>query len=165
MMDLIFHPRTVVESLGIESAADMAEIHGEAFARGWSDSEFEALLGAEGVLALGLRRHSVLWPPRLVGFILLRETAGEAEVLSIALRSASRGRGLGRRLLDETMRHLYRERVEACFLEVDQDNEAAVRLYTSEGFEVVGERKGYYNRTDGRPATALVMRLTLHYAR
>lgn len=161
MIDLLTHPRTVVETLEPEAAADMAEIHATAFARGWTDSEFEALMAGKGSFALGLRRHSLFWPPRLVGFILLRETAAEAEILSIALRPASRGRGLGRWLLDEAMRHLYRERVEACFLEVDRDNRAAVRLYEAAGFEVVGERKGYYNRSDGRPATALVMRLKL----
>jgi ribosomal-protein-alanine N-acetyltransferase len=42
-------------------------------------------------------------------------------------------------------------------LEVATDNAAAMRLYDKLGFKKVGERKGYYPRPDGTPATAIVM--------
>ena len=51
------------------------------------------------------------------------------------------------------MRRLYREGAAACFLEVNEANAAAVRLYRSLGFEVVGKRKGYY-RAGQAPARA-----------
>ena len=63
--------------------------------------------------------------------------------------------------MDEALRHLYRERVETCFLEVAHDNRAALSLYESLGFKTVGERKGYYHRNDGPAGAALVMRLKL----
>ena len=37
--------------------------------------------------------------------------------------------------MEEAIRRLYREGVAACFLEVDEANAAAVRLYRSLGFE------------------------------
>jgi ribosomal-protein-alanine N-acetyltransferase len=43
------------------------------------------------------------------------------------------------------------------FLEVAADNAAALKLYTKLGFAKVSERKGYYPRPDGTPATAIVM--------
>jgi ribosomal-protein-alanine N-acetyltransferase len=42
-------------------------------------------------------------------------------------------------------------------LEVAADNPAALRLYEKLGFQKISERKGYYVRPDGQPATALVM--------
>jgi ribosomal-protein-alanine N-acetyltransferase len=61
--------------------------------------------------------------------------------------------------MEEALRRLYRERVATCFLEVDRGNAAAVGLYTSLGFTVAGERKGYYGSTGSGDGTALVMRV------
>jgi ribosomal-protein-alanine N-acetyltransferase len=44
---------------------------------------------------------------------------------------------------------------------VDEDNQAARRLYDQFGFSQIGERRGYYPRPDGKTATALVMRADL----
>jgi len=41
--------------------------------------------------------------------------------------------------------------------EVAADNPAAIKLYQQLGFQKLSERKGYYARPDGQPATALVM--------
>jgi [ribosomal protein S18]-alanine N-acetyltransferase len=161
MIDFLQRPRIVVEPVGPEDADVLADIHADAFARAWSAEEFAALSADPAVFAFGLRRHSLFWPPRLVGFVLARVAADEAEVLTIAVRGTSQGRGLGRALMDETLRKLYRDRIVTCFLEVDRDNRAAVSLYQSLGFEIVGERKGYYHRLDGPAGVALVMRVKL----
>jgi ribosomal-protein-alanine N-acetyltransferase len=97
----------------------------------------------------------------MVGFVLLRAVAGEAEILTVAVAHSERGRGLGRLLVEEALRRLYREGAAACFLEVDQANQPAMRLYRSLGFEVIGERKGYYRASGPDEGTALVMRVQL----
>ena len=51
--------------------------------------------------------------------------------------------------------------VKAVFLEVDEDNEPARRLYNRAGFREVGRRPGYYQKNDGQKATALVLRRDL----
>jgi ribosomal-protein-alanine N-acetyltransferase len=42
-------------------------------------------------------------------------------------------------------------------LEVAADNPAAIKVYSRLGFTKLSERKGYYARPDGQPATAFVM--------
>ena len=47
------------------------------------------------------------------------------------------------------------------FLEVDEDNEPARRLYRRAGFREVGRRAGYYQQGRDHAATALVLRRDL----
>ena len=65
----------------------------------------------------------------MVGFILSRMAAGEAEILSVAIAPAWRGRGLSRPLLDFHLRRLAGLGVRTVFLEVDEHNAPARRLY------------------------------------
>jgi [ribosomal protein S18]-alanine N-acetyltransferase len=144
-------------------AADMAALHAACFNRGWSEHEFERLLADRGVVA-----HRVMIGPRLVGFVISRIISGEAEVLSVAIAAARRGRGLARRMLSQHLRRLHMLGTRIVFLEVNESNIAATRLYQRAGFETVGRREGYYperNDRDGdfpgqvnRSATALVLR-------
>jgi [ribosomal protein S18]-alanine N-acetyltransferase len=147
------HVVTVARS----EAEALAEIHAAAFGHAWSAEEFAALLGERTVFAVGVRRVS-----RLVGFVLVRVVADEAEILTIAVRPNSRGRGFGRMLMDEALRRLHRAGASACFLEVDRGNAPALALYRSLGFAVAGERRNYYRTAAaGGDGTALVMRVQL----
>ncbi|MDP3371055.1 MAG: ribosomal-protein-alanine acetyltransferase, partial [Brevundimonas sp.] len=47
------------------------------------------------------------------------------------------------------------------FLEVAEDNMAALALYAGAGFVEAGRRPGYYARPHGRPRDALVLALNL----
>jgi ribosomal-protein-alanine N-acetyltransferase len=97
----------------------------------------------------------------LHGFILSRLAGGEAEILSVAVASARRGRGLARALLNLHLRRLAGLGTNAVFLEVDEDNEPARRLYQRAGFREVGRRPGYYQQGRDHAATALVLRRDL----
>ena len=133
-------------------AASLAALHAGSFSRGWSETEFEQLLTDRGVVAdraVGARRN--------IGFIVSRRAADEAEILSVAVVRAWQGRGLARRLLDLHLRRLAGFGLRAVFLEVDEDNEPARRLYARAGFREVGRRPGYYS--GGK--SALVLRRDL----
>jgi ribosomal-protein-alanine N-acetyltransferase len=134
-------------------AAAIARLHGASFRRGWSDGEIERLLLDRNVIA-----HRAMIGRTLHGFILSRLAADEAEILSVAVASARRGRGLARGLLNLHLRRLAGLGVRAVFLEVDEDNEPARRLYNRAGFREVGRRAGYYQKGTDQPATALVLR-------
>ena len=49
----------------------------------------------------------------------------------------------------------------AVFLEVDEDNVPARKLYRRAGFREVGRRAGYYQDPTGRSTAALVLRRDL----
>jgi len=161
MMGLLPRTRIFVDVPTIDEVEALVEIHGDAFARGWSVEEFEALLSGPNVFVRGVRRESVFGFRRLVGFVIVRIAADEAEILTIAILRTRRGRGYGRMLMEEAMRCLYREGAVSCFLEVNHGNDRAVSLYRALGFEEVGRRKGYYDGADGSDRSALVMRLQL----
>ena len=130
----------------------MAAVHAAAFERPWDAAAFQTLIDQPGVLALGDDD----------GFILIRMAADEAEILTLAVRPDGRRRGLGRVLVEAAgaaARHLGAERL---FLEVAQDNTAALALYRGVGFIEVGRRRAYYPRPDGTAADALVLAQEIH---
>ena len=148
----------VIRPLRVDKAEDCARLHGANFAHPWPAEEMAALISNASTLAA-----AALDPAsgRLRGFVLARLAADEAEILTIAVEPSARGKGVGRALLAESLRQAARAGARAMFLEVDQDNASALALYQRLGFAKVGERKGYYRRKDGQPATAVVMRKTL----
>ena len=137
-------------------AAAFAPLHAAAFRRGWSEDELEQLLLDRSVIA-----HRAMVGRSLAGFILSRLAAGEAEILSVAVAPARRGRGLARKLLDLHLRRLAGLGVTAVFLEVDEDNAPARRLYDRARFRDAGRRPAYYARGNAAPANALVLRRDL----
>jgi len=141
---------------GSRDAAALAALHAGAFRRGWSEDEFERLLADRQVVA-----HRAMSGAVLAGFILSRMVAGEAEILSVAVARRWRGRGLGRRLVDLHLGRLAGLGVATVFLEVEDGNQPAVRLYEGAGFRDVGRRPGYYPQASGAPAPARVLRRDL----
>jgi len=75
--------------------------------------------------------------------------ADEAEILSIAIDSGQRGRGLSRDLL-LTISAIWPAGASGrIFLEVEENNQPARRLYERAGFAVVGRRERYYKQPGG----------------
>ncbi len=137
-------------------AAALAALHASSFNRGWSEHEFEQLLVDRNVVA-----DRAADGRSTIGFILSRRAADEAEILSVAVARSRRGRGVARRLLDLHLRRLAGLGLRAVFLEVDENNEPARRLYARAGFHEVGRRGGYYGQSAGRPTAALILRRDL----
>ncbi len=149
-----------IERLSIEDSPGLARIHREDFSRPWDEDDFSTLLDQDIVfgykaIEVGKARSG------LAGFVLARNADGEAEIITIAVARAHRRRGLGRQLMDAVLRELHGARAEALFLEVDEGNAAAIRLYRQLGFADVGKRTAYYRSAAGESSNALVMRRDL----
>jgi len=134
-------------------AAELARIHAQGFYRGWPHEEFVGFLTEPSTplyVACDAKR-------RIAGFALIRQAADEAELLTIAVDPKWRGKRVGQALLRAAFDDLLLSPARRMFLEVDEQNAAAIRLYTGQGFARIGARNGYYPRPDGTAATALVM--------
>ena len=130
------------------SAADakhMAALHAESFERSWDALEMATHTALD--LCLGIDHAG-----QLAGFIILSRAADQAEILTLAVVKSARRQGLGRKLLDGAAAQLKKSRSSEMFLEVAEDNIAAIALYKAAGFHPIGCRPAYYRREAGRMA-------------
>jgi ribosomal-protein-alanine N-acetyltransferase len=148
--------KPAIEAASVRDAARLAQIHAASFHRGWGEGEFEIMLAERNTLV-----HRLKSGRRIAGFIVSRIGADEAEILSVALDPHHRGRGLSRDLLLTHLGHLAGRGVRTVFLEVEENNQPARRLYQRAGFATVGRRERYYQQPGGEQLNALLMRRDL----
>jgi ribosomal-protein-alanine N-acetyltransferase len=147
-----FSPEPALSDASVRDSGPIARLHADSFRRGWSEDEVEALLSDRAVTA-----HRITIGGKLAGFILSRVAMGEAEILSVAVARACRSTGLAGKLLRLHLSRLAALGVKAVFLEVEENNTSAIRLYRRAGFAQVGRREGYYPG-HAAPSAALVLR-------
>lgn len=153
----LFAPATTsIEPTTTRDAPKLSQLHRASFHRGWSVGEFETMLAERNTFAQRLMRGRTT-----IGFIISRLAADEAEILSVAIASSERGRGLSRELVASHLGHLAGLGIHRVFLEVEENNEPAVRLYRRAGFQVVGRREQYYRDASGAKLNALIMQRDL----
>lgn len=152
---LLSKPDFKVLPAATPDADAVAALHAASFRRGWSTEEFERLLIESNVVA-----DRAMAGRRLAGFVISRTAAGEAEILSVAVAARDRGRGLARKLLDVHLGRLAGYGIGSVFLEVEEGNVPARRLYAGLRFAQVGRRERYYTDAGGTGA-ALVLRRDL----
>ena len=133
----------VIDALHESDAPRCAELERLLFGRDepWSAAAFRDELRV-GHFYLAARSLGGLVGYGGVG-VLTGPPEAEAEIHTIGVDPAFQGRGIGRALLRgllATVDPLHA----TVFLEVRVDNEPARALYLSEGFAVVGLRRGYY---------------------
>lgn len=148
-----------IAPLTLDDSAELEDVHMASFHQGWTAEDFRGLLSEPTVFGFLARPEGE--PKKLAGFVLARLVVDEAEILTIAVASASRKLGAGHGLMDAVLRHLHHERAESLFLEVDHSNIAAQALYHRLGFVKVGDRPSYYQLEDGTYASALILRREL----
>ena len=147
----------IVRPAARAEADALGQVHAEAFEAPWSGDEILRFAGDPGGLALVAEHED----GEIAGFILCRLIACEAEVLTLAVRTAARRRGVASALLGAAI-EATQLTAASMFLEVGEDNPGAVALYAKAGFEPVGRRAGYYARPGAPAVDAIVMRRALN---
>jgi ribosomal-protein-alanine N-acetyltransferase len=115
----------------------LAATHARAFAgqgRAWSAAEFAALLASPHRLVTGDARSDALG----------RVIAEEAELLPLATDPGHRRQGRARACLSAFATAARARGAVVAFLEVAEDNTAALALYGAAGFTEIARRAGYY---------------------
>ncbi|WP_209427824.1 GNAT family N-acetyltransferase [Pararhodobacter sp. SW119] len=131
--------------------AALAELHAAAFSSPppWSAASFAELLRDP--------RTILLTAPENRAFLLGRIVTDEAEILTLATHPDTRRQGLAHALVERFLDAAKDRGVSRIFLEVAEPNTPARALYASLGFEVVGQRPGYFRTNGAAPVTALVL--------
>ncbi|AHW63253.1 O-sialoglycoprotein endopeptidase [Corynebacterium glyciniphilum AJ 3170] len=141
--------RPSVGPLSPQAAARCAEIEAELF-RGdspWPEAGFASEITAPNTVYLGMVTGQGTSQERLVGYAGLAKNGPaddpEFEIHTIGLEPAVQGRGWSRTLMDPLMDLADRDDGPV-YLEVRTDNDPAIRLYRSYGFDITGTRRNYY---------------------
>src|SRR2546430_12641206 len=136
--------RSVIRDIRPGDVEALADIVREAEqAATWSTNSYAKLITEKGVLSLVAERHG-----QIIGFLIGRQVADEAEILNLALKRQSRRRGQGGLLLQTGLDEFRRRNAKRAFLEVRNSNSSAIAFYSKHGFVPSGKRKGYYRNPD-----------------
>ena len=117
----------------------------------WSERQFVESYDNVYVLLSGNKE--------IVGFTVILENPPDAEIHNFFICNELRGRGVGKILFKQAIQMLSAE-VENLYLEVSEDNNIAIALYKSLGFEEIGVRKNYY-RKGSIASNAIMMHLLI----
>lgn len=145
-----------LRNLSLEDLDAVMQLESETFpSDAWSKESMVSELASRAGYYIGL------FDSELVGYAGLSTIPGSfsSDIQTIAVMQAQRGKGLGRRLVEALISQARRLGSEQILLEVRIDNEPAIKLYQSLGFERIDVRKRYYQPDD---VDALIMRLKVH---
>ncbi len=161
---------TFLSELAQRPARDYAVLVGEG---GDAPEDDGAVADAPDLSGRGGRAETAAGPDRraeaarrpdrargVLGYVGVALAGSRADLQTLAVAPAARGRGLGRLLLAHARTVAVERGARRLELEVRADNEPARALYSSAGFEVDGRRPGYYR--DVAPGTPRVDAVLMH---
>lgn len=131
----------IVRKMQTEDLTEVCRIEKENFSLPWSEKSFLESMERKDTVFL-----TALIGEEVAGYIGCYCIAGTGEITNVAVKSTHRRKGIGGMLLEK----LYEEgaALETCefFLEVRESNEAAIALYSRQGFAKEGIRKNFYEK-------------------
>jgi len=118
------------------------EIEWRSFSNPWPESSFRGEIENRGISHPSV----IVYRPqdRIIGYILVWLKGDEAQISNFALHPDYRRLGIGRRILEDTLRMIRRKGGRFVMLEVRTTNFPARRLYSRYGFSPLAVRKNYY---------------------
>ena len=131
----------VIRRMQPEDLPKVCEIEKENFSLPWSEKSFLESMERNDTVFL-----TALVDGEIAGYVGCYCIAGEGEITNVAVRDSYRRMGIGGKLLEK----LYEEGAaldcKEFFLEVRESNEAAIGLYSRQGFVKEGIRKNFYEK-------------------
>ena len=137
-------PRSQIRAMRPSDLQAVAEVELASYQFPWNIGIFrDCLLAGYQSLVLDIDGN-------VSGYCIMSIAAGEAHLLNICIHPSCQRLGYGRRLLVEGLARARELGVETVFLEVRPSNDAAIMLYRSLGFRLIGRRPSYYQADGGR---------------
>ena len=82
----------------------------------------------------------------VIGYAGMWSILDEGEITNIAVKTESRGSGIGSALLEGMLSYAHKKALRRITLEVRAGNEIAKKLYQQHHFECIACRKNYYHK-------------------
>lgn len=129
----------IVRKMQRSDLPQVCKIENDNFSLPWSETSFlESMERKDTVFLVAMSDGEV------AGYLGCYCIAGTGEITNVAVKSSCRRKGIGGKLLEK----LYEEGAlldtQEFFLEVRESNEAAISLYSRQGFIKEGIRKNFY---------------------
>ncbi len=129
--------------LAAEHIAQMAEIEKQCFKTPWSHDTLEKELYNP------LANYFVVNEGEtVVAYIGYYKIFDEAHITNVAVAPPYQGRRIATELIEYTLDKMREQGIARATLEVNANNEKAIRLYEKFGFRLSGRRPKYYEGTD-----------------
>jgi len=123
----------------LQDVQSVAKIEQENFSRPWSEDSFRKAIEEAHTIYIIAECDS-----KVVGYAGIWIAAYEGEITNVSVAQEYRGQEIGRQLLEKLLIFSRKAGVTSFYLEVRTSNQKAQRLYTKQGFQVVGIRKNFY---------------------
>lgn len=129
--------------LKAEYLESVLEIEKLSFPNPWNRKMFEQELELKISHFFVAKQNSII-----VGYGGFWKIEYEAHLMNLAVHPDFRNKGYGRRILHYICTQIDCTNITKILLEVRKSNEAAIKLYESEGFSISGIRPKYYGSED-----------------
>jgi ribosomal-protein-alanine N-acetyltransferase len=134
------------------------------FSMPWPENSYRfELTQNPTTLAIVAELHQPETSPLVVGMAVVWMIIDEAHIATIAVHPDYRGIGLGKHLLEETLRLCIQRGATQATLEVRDGNLIAQEMYKKFGFRVVGRRPHYYADKNEDAILMTLRGLSIHY--
>jgi ribosomal-protein-alanine N-acetyltransferase len=130
----------MIRLLTVDDISRVSGIEADIFTSPWgvADFEYEILKNPYGYYCVWEEEEHV---SGYIGIWILYE---QAQITTLGVANESRRQGIAKKLLDHGVNYCFENGVDTISLEVRVSNTAAIKLYTSTGFQIRGLRKDYY---------------------
>lgn len=131
----------IIEKMAFCHIQKIALLEKECFSVPWSEE------GLKPELENNFARFFVaLCDGEVAGYIGSHNVLGEVYITNVAVFRDFRRKGIAGRLIDILLKTVQDENAEFVTLEVRKSNTSAISLYRKKGFQIVGERKDFYEK-------------------
>ena len=147
-----------IAKLTEEFVTSAAALESECLKTAWSEKSIGECIGNSSI-----RYLVATIGKELAGTCSFCLVFGEGQLINLAVGKNFRRHKIGSGLLEAAINEAIGENAEIFVLEVEPDNDAAISLYSSFGFEVSGRRKSFY--PDGSDALCMIKKLDSQYGK
>ncbi len=132
-----------IKPMSEETVEAVAELEKECFSVSWSRKSIEEELTNDTAHFFVAERFG-----NVIGYIGTNIVADECYITNVAVTKSERRKGIARRLLGKAEETAKEYSCRFITLEVRASNEAAISLYSGQGYKQCGLRKNYYTAPD-----------------